>query len=99
MAQTLLSGKKIILGVTGSIALYKACDWLRNCRKAGADLRVIMTESAREFVSPLSFAALSGNKVFLDMFDQQDAESIPHIYLGQTSDLILIAPATAQTSA
>ncbi len=99
MSQSLLSNKKIILGVTGSIALYKACEWVRNFQKNGADLQVIMTTSAQEFVSPLSFAALSGNKVFLDMFDPEEAESIPHIQLGQTCDLMLIAPATAQTIA
>lgn len=99
MPNSLLSGKKIILGVSGSIAVYKACDWVRNFRKLGFDLKVIMTAAAQKFVSPLSFAALSGNKVFLDMFDQHDAESIPHIQLGQSGDLIIIAPATAQTIA
>ena len=93
----ILAGKKILLGVTGSIAAYKSAEYLRHLRKAGAEVTVIMTESAKKFVTPLTFEALSGNRVFSEMFDVQDAESIPHISLGQDHDLVIIAPTTAQT--
>lgn len=92
-----ISGKKILLAVTGSIALYKSAEWLRNLQKAGADITVLMTTSAKKFVTPLTFEALSGNRVFSDMFDDKHPETIPHIALGQGYDLILVAPATAQT--
>lgn len=94
-----LQGKKILCGVTGSIAVYKVCDWVRSIQKEGAEVTVVMTESACRFVSPLTFAALSGNKVYSDMFEEQDAENIPHISLAREHDIILIAPATAQTIA
>jgi phosphopantothenoylcysteine decarboxylase/phosphopantothenate--cysteine ligase len=95
----LLTDKKIILGISGSIAVYKAADWVRELRRAGAEVRVVMTEGAARFVTPLTFAALSGNKVYEGMFDPHDAEQIPHINLAAEADLILIAPATAQTIA
>jgi len=93
------SGKKILLGVTGSIACYKAADWLRNLRREGAEVTVVMTEAAVRFVSPLTFAALSGDRVLTHMFEDAKAERIPHISLAKTSDLVLVAPATAQTIA
>jgi phosphopantothenoylcysteine decarboxylase/phosphopantothenate--cysteine ligase len=95
----LLTDKKIILGISGSIAVYKVADWVRELRRAGAEVRVVMTEGAARFVTPLTFAALSGNKVHEGMFDPHDAEQIPHINLAAEADLILIAPATAQTIA
>lgn len=94
-----LDGKKIVLGVSGSIAAYKAADWTRLLRKEGALINVVMTEAGRQFVSPLTFAALSGGKVYSDMFDETVAEKIPHINLARNCDLMLIAPATAQTVA
>jgi phosphopantothenoylcysteine decarboxylase/phosphopantothenate--cysteine ligase len=87
------NAKKIILGVTGSIAAYKACEILRRLMDQGMEVCVVMTESAREFITPVTFAALSGNKVFTSMFDE--GEYISHIALGQEADLLLIAPATA----
>ncbi len=95
----LLDKKKILCGVTGSIAAYKVCDWVRSLKRDGADVTVVMTEAGSRFVSPLTFAALTGNKVYGGMFDPEDAETIPHISLARSHDLILIAPATAQTIA
>lgn len=91
--------KNILLCLSGSIACYKVADWLRNLRRDGARVKVIMTEAATRFVSPLTFAALSGHRVYTDMFAEQDAETIPHISLARDCDLALVAPATAQTMA
>jgi len=95
----LLTDKKIILGISGSIAAYKAAEWVRELRREGADVQVIMTTDATRFVAPLTFTALSGNKVYEGMFDQENAERIPHITLAAEADLILIGPATARTIA
>ncbi len=95
----LLADKKILLGITGGIAAYKVIDWVRNLKREGADVTVLMTASATRFVSPLTLAALSGNKVYSDMFEQENAQDIPHISLARDTDLILVAPATATTLA
>ncbi len=95
----MLTDKKILLGISGSIAVYKAVDWVRELRRAGSDVKVVMTRDAARFVSPLTFTALSGNKVYEGMFDSDDAENIPHISLAREADLLLIGPATAQTIA
>lgn len=94
-----LAGIKILLGVTGSIAAYKTADWVRTLRKEEARVTVVMTESGARFVTPLTMAALSGNRVFGDMFDHKSAGPIPHITLAKECDLILVAPATAHTIA
>ena len=86
-----------MLGVCGSIAAYKACDITRNLRKLGAEVTVVVTSGGARFVTPLTFAALSATKVYGGMFDEQDAHAIPHINLSRDHDLILVAPATAQT--
>ncbi|MDR9502075.1 MAG: bifunctional phosphopantothenoylcysteine decarboxylase/phosphopantothenate--cysteine ligase CoaBC [Desulfurivibrionaceae bacterium] len=99
MAAHSLSGKKILLGVCGSIAAYKACDLTRHLRKLGAEVTVVLTGGGARFVSPLTFAALSGVRVYDSMFEAQDAHTIPHINLGRDHDLILVAPATARTIA
>ncbi len=93
------SGKKIVIGVTGSIAAFKVAGWVSTLTKDGADVSVIMTESGTRFVAPLTFAALSGNPVLTDMFQAEEAHAISHIQLAQEADLILIAPATANTIA
>ena len=93
------SGKKIVVGITGSIAAFKVAGWVSNLAKEGADVKVVMTESACRFVAPLTFAALSGNPVLTDMFAAEEAHSISHIELGRDADLVLIAPATANTIA
>ncbi len=95
--QQILKGKKILLGITGSIAVYKVVDWVRDLRRAGAEVSVIMTEAATRFVAPLTFAALSGKAVHTNMFADHGAETIPHISLARDHDLILVAPATAAT--
>ena len=92
-------GKKIVLGVTGSIAAFKVAGWVSTLAQEGADVSVVMTEAAGRFVTPLTFAALSGNPVHIDMFQAEEAHAISHIQLGQEADLVLIAPATANTMA
>jgi phosphopantothenoylcysteine decarboxylase/phosphopantothenate--cysteine ligase len=89
-----MKDKKIIVGVTGGIAAYKSVELVRILVKAGAVTRVAMTANAAEFVSPLTFEALSGNRVILEMFDPGN-QPMSHISWGQESDLIIIAPATA----
>jgi phosphopantothenoylcysteine decarboxylase/phosphopantothenate--cysteine ligase len=89
-----MKDKKIIVGVTGGIAAYKAAELVRILVKAGAVTRVAMTANAVEFVSPLTFEALSGNRVIMEMFDP-GTQPMAHITWGQESDLIIIAPATA----
>jgi phosphopantothenoylcysteine decarboxylase/phosphopantothenate--cysteine ligase len=92
-----LSGKKIILGVTGSIAAYKAVYLLRLLVKEGAEVRVIMTPAAKEFVGPVTFSALSGNSVLSEFFDAGSGDWNSHVDMGVTADLMVIAPLTATT--
>jgi phosphopantothenoylcysteine decarboxylase/phosphopantothenate--cysteine ligase len=86
---------KVLLGVTGCIGAYKAAEVLRGLQKAGAQVRVVMTKHATEFISPLTFEALSGQPVIVGMFSQPDHSKIEHIAAARQSDLLLIAPATA----
>ena len=90
-----LSGKRITLGVTGGIAAYKAAELVRLLVKLGATVRVVMTEAATRFVTPVTFQALSGNLVFADQWDPRIANNMPHIELSREADLILVAPASA----
>tara|TARA_B110000305_G_C19412536_1_gene626231 strand:+ start:684 stop:1874 length:1191 start_codon:yes stop_codon:yes gene_type:complete len=90
-----LNGKRILLGVTGGIAAYKAAELVRLLKKDGADVRVVMTESGAEFISPVTFQALSGNPVHTSMWDQSIPNGMPHIELSRDCDLIMVAPATA----
>lgn len=94
----LLAGKKILLGVTGSIAAYKSLELLRLYIKSGAEVRVVMTPSAKKFVQPLSFEALSRNRV-LDDTNESWADDFNHIKISQWADLFVIAPITANTIA
>ena len=94
-----LAGKHIIVGVTGSIAAYKSALLVRELVKAGAEVRVIMTASACEFITPLTLATLSGSDVVLDMFPQDRSKGTWHIHLGVWADLMVIAPASANTIA
>ncbi len=88
--------KQVVLGVTGSIAAYKSADILRRLMDRGYDVTVIMTKEAEEFITPLTFAALSGKQVYAGMFDGgKGAWSMSHIHLAQDADVLLIAPATA----
>ena len=92
-----LSGKHIVLGVTGSIAAYKAAYLLRGLVKEGAEVQVIMTPSAKEFITPVTMSALSGKPVISEFFSTTDGRWNSHVELGQWADLLLIAPATAAT--
>ena len=86
----------VILGVTASIAIYKACLIIRVLKKSGLDVKVIMTKEAEELIKPIVFASLSGNRVYqAGIFDSPDTWEIEHISLAEEADLILIAPATA----
>jgi phosphopantothenoylcysteine decarboxylase/phosphopantothenate--cysteine ligase len=87
--------KNIILGVTASIAIYKACDIVRRLRDEGFSVTVAMTREAEELIKPIVFQSLSGNKVYRGLFDEPQAWEIEHISLAKQADLVLIAPATA----
>ena len=90
----MLSGQKIVLAVTGSIAAYKSCELLRLLIKRGAEVSVIMTEAAQRFVTPLSFQALGAKKVYTGDWGDS-ASPIPHIEATKEASLLLVAPATA----
>ncbi|MCZ8535588.1 bifunctional phosphopantothenoylcysteine decarboxylase/phosphopantothenate--cysteine ligase CoaBC [Paenisporosarcina quisquiliarum] len=91
----MLANKKILLCVAGGIAVYKAVALVSKLSQAGADVKVIMTESATKFVQPLSFQVMSRNDVYTDTFDEKDSNVIAHINLADWADLIIVAPATA----
>lgn len=91
----MLSGKTIVLGVTGGIAAYKAAELLRLYVKAGAEVQVVMTRSAQEFMTPLTFQTLSGNPVHTELFSLVQEQEIGHISLADRADLCVVAPATA----
>ncbi len=93
----LWQGKNVLLGVTGGIAVYKACDLTSKLTQLGANVRVVMTEGATEFVSPLTFQALSRNEVYVDTFDEKVPEIIAHVDLADWAEIAIIAPATANT--
>jgi phosphopantothenoylcysteine decarboxylase/phosphopantothenate--cysteine ligase len=86
---------RVVLGVTGCIGAYKACEVLRELQKRDVEVRVVMTQHAARFVSPMTFEALSRRPVFLDQFALGEASDIQHISLADAADLLLIAPATA----
>lgn len=94
---TVLQGKQIVLGVTGSIACYKSIDLASKLTQAGAHVDVILTESACRFVTPLSFRSVTGRPVYTDMWDLDD--HVRHVGLGESADALIIAPATANTLA
>ncbi len=94
-AKSPLAGKKIALGVTGSIAAYKACELVRLFVKNGDDVHVIMTDHAKEFVTPLTFRTLSRNPVQSEMFADPLGWKPGHISLAEAADALVIAPATA----
>jgi phosphopantothenoylcysteine decarboxylase / phosphopantothenate---cysteine ligase len=94
-----LSNKNILLGITGGIAAYKSADLVRRLQDAGAEVRVVMTDAATKFITPLTFQALSGNPVHTDLLDTEAEAAMGHIELARWADAILIAPATANTLA
>lgn len=91
----MLNQKNVLLGVSGGIAVYKACALTSKLTQAGANVRVMMTENATKFVPPLTFQALSRNPVYTDTFDEKDPEKIAHIDVADWADIVIIAPATA----
>ena len=92
---TVLDGKRILLVITGGIAAYKCLDLIRRLVERGARVRAILTRAGAEFVTPLSVASLSGEKVYGDLFSLTDESEIGHIRLSRDADLVVIAPATA----
>ena len=94
-----LLNKKIVLGVTGSIAAYKAADLVRRLQDAGAEVRVVMTQSACEFITPLTMQTLSGSPVAIDLLDTVQESTMGHITLARWAGWVLIAPASANTIA
>ena len=90
-----LKGKRVLLGLTGGVAAYKAATLCRLFVKAGADVRVVMTESACRFVTPVTMQALSGKAVFSDLWDPRVADGMSHIELSRDRDVVVVAPATA----
>ena len=94
-----LVNKNILLGVSGGIAAYKSAEIVRHLRKVGASVRVVMTKSAEEFITPLTLQALSGNRVSTELLDVEAEAAMGHIELAKWADGILIAPATANTLA
>ena len=90
-----LAGRRVLLGVTGGIAAYKAADLVRRLREAGAEVRVVMTRGATEFVTPLTFQAVSGQPVHTELLDADAEAGMGHIELARWADVVLVAPATA----
>ena len=91
----MLNNKTVVIGVSGGIAVYKALDVISRLRKLGVNIHVIMTKSATEFVTPLSFQSLSQNYVVCDMFEEPKTWDVEHISLAKKADVFLVAPATA----
>ncbi len=91
----MLKGKTVLLGVTGSIAAYKAADLASRLRKLHAQVHVIMTHNAENFIHPVTFETLTGQKCITDTFDRNFRYEVEHIELAKAADLAVIAPATA----
>ncbi len=98
MAET-FKDKNILLGVSGGIAAYKACELVRLLVEAGADVHVMMTKGGQEFVTPMTFQALTGNPVHTELFNLTQEQEIGHITLADRADAVVIAPATADIMA
>ena len=99
MNDTTLKGRRILLGVTGSIAAYKAALLVRGLVKEGADVQVVMTPLAKQFITPLTMATLSRHPILVEFFDPENGAWNSHVSLGEWADLYLIAPAKANTLA
>ena len=87
--------KNILIGITGGISAYKACDIISSLKYKGANIHVIMTENSTKFITPLTLETLSKNKVYISMFDCEYEKEVTHIALAQQADLVLIAPCSA----
>ncbi len=94
-----LKGKRIVLGITGSIAAYKACVLIRELIKAGAEVQAVMTPSAKEFITPLTISTLTHKPVISEFFDRRDGSWHSHVDIGLWADAMIIAPATASSIA
>src|ERR1043165_4774080 len=90
-----MQGKRVLLGVTGGIAAYKSPDLVRRLREQGAEVQVVLTSGAREFVTPMTFQAVSGREVRSDLWDPEAEKAMSHIELARWADFVIIAPATA----
>ena len=90
-----LRNKRILLGITGGIAAYKSAELVRELQRSGADIQIIMTDSACQFITPVTMQALSGKPVYTGMWDNRVANGMPHIELSRDRDLVVVAPATA----
>ncbi len=95
----MVQAKRILLVISGGIAAYKALDLVRRLRERGATVRAVMTDAAQRFVTPLSVGALTGGKVFTELFDREDEHDVGHIRLARENDLVVVAPATADLMA
>ena len=93
----MLKGKKIVLGITGSIAAYKACNIIRLLVKQGAEVQVVITPAGKEFITPVTLSALTQKPVISDFFAQRDGTWHSHVALGLWADAMLVAPCTAST--
>ena len=91
----MLKNKNIVIGITGGIACYKVCEIISYLVRDGANVDVIMTKNATEFITPLTIETLSKNKVVIDMFEKREHIEVEHISLARKADLILVVPATA----
>ncbi|MDE7123314.1 MAG: phosphopantothenoylcysteine decarboxylase, partial [Alistipes sp.] len=98
-AANALQGRRVLLGITGSIAAYKAAALARLLVRAGAEVRVVMTPLAKQFITPLTMATLSKNPILVEFFDPENGAWNSHVSLGEWADCYLIAPATANTLA
>ncbi len=97
--QMTLAGKRILLILGGGIAAYKSLDLIRRLRERGASVRAVMTAAAQSFTTPLSVGAITGQQVFTELFDRAEEQDIGHIRLGRDTDLVIVAPATANLMA
>ena len=91
----MLKGKTAVLAVTGSIAAYKIPNLARMLKKLGCNVQVLMTENATQFINPISFETLTGNKCLIDTFDRNFQYSVEHVALAKAADVVMIAPASA----
>src|ERR1700745_2144562 len=96
---SMLDGKRILLVIGGGIAAYKSLDLHRRLKERGPTVRCILTKAAQEFITPLAAGALTGERVFTDLFDEQGEFDVGHIRLARETDLIVVAPATADLMA
>jgi phosphopantothenoylcysteine decarboxylase/phosphopantothenate--cysteine ligase len=94
-----LSGKRILIIISGGIAAYKSLDLIRRLRERGATVRPIMTQAAQEFITPLAVGALSASHVYVDLFSREDEQDVGHIRLARDADVVLVAPASADLMA